>query len=302
MNNVTFIYYTNNLTPAKLLLTTLLKAIENAGRFADSLIITSQFKISKSPEIVKLFDSESDPRLEKFVVSGDLFDERSFPFLKTFVVGRSAPSLSSLKKQLVFTLGKVKTEFVVFLEDDIFYPPGFFENIINHFDQNKDIVYYADSVLFSREGFFTMHSHNYLSGYSGKTKFFLDHFSDDGKSRNFEPLLRGYGAKDFFGNDKEGYENYVLVHGEPLLDIKHGLNVAGTHLVAHYVENHPLWGDKKEILKFIEDWSIEKFLKENPLVFVGLDTMTRTKWKPSKSDFLFRLFPDKETILKNVVK
>ena len=61
-------------------------------------------------------------------------------------------------------------------------------------------------------------------------------------------------------------------------------------------------GDKKEILKFIEDWSIEKFLKENPLVFVGLDTMTRTKWNPSKSDFLFRLFPDKETILKNVVK
>lgn len=287
MKDVTFIYYTNNLTPRKLLLNSLLLTIGYAEEFAKSLVITSQSKISKSPKIVPLFSGVENVHVDKAIVTGEFFDESENPSIESFVVGRSEPTLVSLAKQLVFTLKQVKTEFVVFTEDDVFYPNGYFQKVTDALTPKFNIVYYSDSVMFSKDGFFTLKGHLYLSRYSGRTEYFLKHFSEmTDQIDEFEPNSKGFGRS-------KGVEPFVLVSGPPVLDIKHGLNVSGTHLVQSYEEINDFWGRKETYLDLIKSDAIDEIEKDNPMLFVGLDMMTRRGWKPSKGDGLFRMFPDR---------
>ena len=301
--DVTFIYYTNNLTPRLLLETTLFKAILSSSVYAKELIITSQFKISKYPQLVPKFEEHPDPKLENLIVSEEFFDEKKYKHVKTLVVGRSTPTLKSLAAQILVNLMFVTTKYVVFLEDDILYPYEYFDKIIPCLSRENEIVYYTNSVMFSKEGFFTLDNHMYLSRYSGKTTFFKDHFRGilSGETQGFEPILTGYVAPDPLGKAIEGTRNYTLVSGLPVLDIKHGLNVAGVHVVSQHQQHHPTWGEAKDIIKLISSDGIDKLSRENPMMFVGLDIMTKKNWKPDSFDVLFRFFPDKEMIknLKN---
>ena len=300
MSNTTLLYYTHNLVPKPLLLKTLSTILETSKKLNLDLVITSQFPLSKNPVYENICMESSQEKIDKFVVWGEFFDEKDYPNVKTFVIGRFPRLLTSLVKQLVYTLKKVKTENVIFTEHDILYPEGYFEAILEKLNSGSKIIYADNYVFFCRDGFYSISKAVCLSRFSGNTKFFLDFFGRrTNKLERFEPILPGISLVPPFSkvDSQDVCQNYVILgFPNPVLDIKHGLNTVGCHIVNKCEDSNPYWGSRSEIIKLISDEELEKFIRENPHVLVGLDTLTRTKWKPNDVASLFKIIPDSEMI------
>ena len=289
----TLLYYTNNLTPKRLLQKTLKDVLDVAASRKDlELIVCSQFAISEFPQKKSLASVELEwEDIDRFVVSERLFNEKDQPFpIKTFVVGKMPRLLKSLTEQLIFCLQQVETEAVIFAEDDILYPPEYFERVIAALDDSPPIVYAEPFILFNTHGFYDADGEFYLSRYAGRTDLFLDHFKKELiQPRNFEPILKGKISSSSY-DGVQMYEDFVVVTLEnPVLDIKHGLNIVGVPLHPNTRDEDPFWGNKKDIVTLIEDPLLTHYLNSNRKALAGLDAMTRTNGNPTAVD-LARVF------------
>lgn len=300
MSNTTLLYYTHNLVPKPLLLKSLFSILETSKKLGLELVITSQFPLSKNPEYESICMESSRENIDKFVVWGEFFDEKDYPNAKTFVIGRFPRLLTSLVKQLVYTLKKVNTQNVIFTEHDVLYPEGYFEAVLEKLNSGSSLVYAANSIMFCRDGFYSIPKSVFLSKFSGNTKFFLDHFSKKAVNIGcFEPILWGISPISPFAkiNPQDICRDFtVLELLNPVLDIKHGLNTSGHYIVSKYQDSNSYWGSKDEILKLISNEELEKFFVENPNILIGLDALTKTKWKPQNVKSLFQVVPDSEMI------
>lgn len=302
MPNTTLLYYTHNLVPRPLLLKSLFSILETSKKLGLELVITSQFPLSKNPVYENICMESSQENVDKFVIWGEFFDEKDYPNVKTFVIGRFPRLLTSLVRQLVYTLKKVNTQNVIFTEHDVLYPEGYFETVLEKLNSGSSLVYATNSIMFCRDGFYSVPKSVCLSRFSGNTNFFINHFNKRMRGmENFEPILWGITPISPFAkiNQQDVCQDYTALELlNPVLDIKHGLNTSRHYVVSKYQDSNPYWGSKDEILKLISDEELEKFIVKNPNILVGLDILTKTKWKPQNAKSLIQIIPDSEMIEK----
>ena len=292
----TLLYYTNNLTPRGLLKKTLLGVLGVAAQRNDlNVLVCSQFANSEYPQYISLEEPEPEwEQIDRFLVKDIFFNEHSQNFpIQTYVIGKLPRLLTSLVRQLVFCLERVETETVIFVEDDILYPSDYFDKVIEELNNGAPIVYAEPFTMFNMWGFYNPDGELYLSRYSGRTDLFLKHFRQEQICfKHFEPLLRGkISGPGYDGEDM--YADYALVElDNPVLDIRHGLNMIGVPLHPDMRTEDPYWGKMEDILKLINDPSLMEYLEENRKMLTGLDVMTRTNGKPTAVDLahVFRHF------------
>lgn len=291
---VSIIYYTNNLTPKKLIEKTLISILDISNKFKIKTIISSQFPISKNP-IIEIINKESfNEDLDKLIVDEEIVDESKYEYSKFYVIGKSKRSLENLSSQILFTLSKVDTEYVILTEDDVLYPEEYFENIFNNINKNLDIIYQKNFVFFCKNGFYNINENTYLSRYSGKKEYFEKYFKNKLKNiQNFEPILLGFSKMHPFLNYHEDdiCKNLIILDNKnPVLDIKHGLNLCGCQIVKQYYDFNNYWGNKDIYYDLIRNDNIDDFLKEKPNYIFGLDVNTKKSGKIDLFDILQRFF------------
>ena len=82
-----------------------------------------------------------------------------------------------------------------------------------------------------------------------------------------EPVLDGLG--DESGVDPDS-DNYTVVDGPPVMDIRHGANASGQILVDDHRDSYDYWGDADQYIKLIMDSSYIDYVTSKPEVGYGL--------------------------------
>ena len=283
MENISILFYTNNLLSRPLLKATTESAITHAKNNGCELIITSHYPISNSYIDHPLGPTSSykpdfDPTTQKFKQSDiynyiikDLKVETSCNHIKTFVVGKLHYSYESIYKQILFSLKQCSNENIVLMEHDCLYPKGYIEAVkkcLVSYQYHFAYCSFANCFL-SEEGFFDISLRNFLlSSCSGKKDLFQKIFStklkllQENKKYKFEPLLDIEPQKDRYDKEEVVIEKHLCADkflDGPILDIRHQLNSSPNILVreGEYLQEHEYWGNAKQYIDMIRAIEVE---------------------------------------------
>ena len=283
--NASIFYYTNNLLPPLLFSSTLNDTIDHCKSNDCELIITSHFPVSKvyddieiylSPdnEYRKIFDPSSNSHkihpIYDYLVKNISIDTSQIS-CKNYVTGKLPYSLESIIRQLLFSVDQSKSDNIILMEHDCFYPHDYVKTAINCLNNGRDLTYCSFSHCFlNRDGFFKLANPRfYLSGCCFKKSVFKKVFSkkltliEKNKPYRFEPILSV--EEEFKKNQYKGeiiVNNSLcidtLLHGGNILDIKHGLNQNGQISFDTYFLYHNYWKDAQKYIDMIKDSPCDK--------------------------------------------
>jgi len=287
MINCTLVLCTNNLTPEPLLWQSLNFAAWEAEKIGAHFVIISHCPVTKRPAVFphgwdgkRIKPHEED--LIQFIVEGELLSKKAFRIeICDAVIGIQSSNRENFCKQIVQALTFVPTEYVIFVEDDVIYPKDYFKNIAAALEESgADLAIHKSYSFLDSCGFYDLNGIFSLSRYAGKTDLFLQHFQDraqkESKHVSFEPQLKGlFEVPGGRAENEEVYDSFVALDGHPVLDIKHGLNFAGTMMGSAYTDEHPFWGRRRFYNIFLADQKVTAFLREHQEYVVGLDQVSR---------------------------
>jgi len=277
----TLIYYTNNIVPKNLLHRTLTDAVHYSDINNLDLVVTSHYPLSHHPTFVKLFQElESYVSIDKYRVVEKIVNEELFPRARFFAVGNLPSLLTSLVRQLIFTLEQVKTETVILIEHDVLYPKSYFGRVIEELGKGYDLVFSKNSVMYN-DGFLKLDKpFIFLSRLSGKTETLINHFSKYNPGETLEPIPSQY--KDLNLHKCKIYDNCSVIDNEhPTLDIKHGLNLTASVMTKEGAsQTNEFWGNKEDIKSLLEVPELQDSVEKQILGEVGLDFFIKNKIKP----------------------
>ena len=285
MTDLAIFYYTNNLTPPKLLEATLKSAIDHSVKNNCELIITSHYPVLKNYEEVLLGSAKDKDdidtatgkkyrsKLYEYIVK-DLRIDAPSDKIKNYVVGRLAYRLESIFWQILFSCQKCSSDYILFMEDDCFYPSNYIETIRKYLIAHQyDLTHCSFAVSYlDSEGFFSIDNPGFfLSTCAGKKTILeavlkqkLKLIAESKKTR-FEPILSTQSKLV-----KDEYKEEIVIE-KPLcidvllknqvLDIKHQLN--STLSIPHNIrtrrsKTHPYWGEAQYFTDLINSIQVDE--------------------------------------------
>jgi len=163
---------------------------------------------------------------------------------------------------------------VVLWEHDVMYPDGYIGKVCAPIVEGCDYSLYYDHVFADCDGFYKPSMHFWhLSRYAARISSLYGHFYAKiglGSTGILEPVPAEFAN----GDERPGdiVHNYGVVHGAPVLDIKHGANASGQILVDGRSVYNAVWGDFSRIGCLLADPEYDKFLKSRPDIGYGLFT------------------------------
>ena len=283
MQNISILFYTNNLVSPRILEESLKGAMKQAQDNDCELIVTSHFPLTVDFESVNLITEpyylkEFDPENQKHKAS-DIYDyivkelkvEANCDHIKSYVVGKLPYSHESIFKQILFSLEKCSSDNVVLMEHDCFYPKEYIKSVKKCLiEYQYEFAYCSFANCFLNEnGFFDISFRKFLlSTCVGKTKLMQRIFTDklqlfqEKKRYKFEPVL------DIEPSPNNYADNVIVTKhlcmdkflDGPVLDIRHQLNSSANILIrdGNYSQHNSYWGDAKKFIDMIQDISVKR--------------------------------------------
>lgn len=282
----TILFYTNCLLPKPMLKESLCRAVSVAKNMGWELIISSHLPI--------FTDSYRDCRLDFDHLAWSEIDARFGSFLLTqspslsssdgvenFVTGVLSYSPESILTQIVHAIehSSPDTDAVFLWEHDVLYPNGYVQSMIKAIEGGADYALYHDHIFLDTEGFFRPGVHFWhLSRYAAKKDVLKDHFARKIELNRYEilePVPIGHTTGEESPSDI--VDNVKIVHGDPVVDIRHGGNASGQILVDTHTDGDPLWGDASAYAGLFDDKEYEHLLTSKPAIGYGLFTISSSE-------------------------
>jgi len=283
MQNISILFYTNNLISPNILKESLEGAIKHAKDNDCELIVTSHFPVTKNftdtplinkPYYLQEFNPENQKQkasnIYEYIVK-DLQVEANCDYFRNYVVGKLPYSHESIFKQILLSLEKCSRDNVILMEHDCFYPKEYINAVkkcLIDFQYNFAYCSFANCFL-DEKGFFDISFRKFLlSTCVGKTKLMKKIFTDklklfqEKKRYKFEPILD-------IEPDKDKYADNIIVDKHlcmdkfldgPVLDIRHQLNSSANVLVqdGDYSQHNEYWGSAKPFINMIQNIRVKR--------------------------------------------
>lgn len=248
---------TNNVIPKKLFEAVVRNAIGNLDGNCDNIVIVSQYPvfsryISIDIPNARHPDESKHSKLSSIILKTPFLDHLNpsgSDIIVNIVVGEKAYAVETIYYQLLAGLPYCGDCISIF-EHDVLYPHDYLFKSLGAIKQGVDICLWDDNVYLSYNGYFKV-PYSYMFSRFCFSKAFLEYHVRDKMKRGksfIEPALKGV-----FGQSGEPqYENFLIVNGDDVMDIKHGFNTGGYVLVDSYYDNHIYWGSKDLYLGLID--------------------------------------------------
>jgi len=274
------VFCTNNLIPEEILKWTLSEAISRVIDDEDTeLIIVSHYPVREDwiekdlPGIKK----ETHDRLSDAILKTpiDLCSPHVISAetrVKNIVVGEREYSIETIIAQLKLAASFATSDNIIIFEHDVLYPENYIDYVVEGL-KRADVVYWKNSVYFDvNNGFFSPFTVAF-SRYAFKKDAFLRFIeAKEIDSKYFEPRIDGF-CESTIGKtniDKDGFSSSCLVlHGEDVLDIHHGMNATGNMVVEEFDDLHHYWGPQEAVASKVDD-GFKSVVKEHPIYNYGL--------------------------------
>ncbi len=276
----TILICTNNIIPKKLFKLVfsncLLQAIDNGDT---NVVLVSHYPVF-SEHVVSTIDNDGSflrchekykeitctkPFLDNCIDSGGEKNAFKEVNITNVVVGEQEYSINTIFKQLQVGL-KYCNENIVIFEHDVLYPFGYTGKMINKLNLGCDICVWKNCLYWCYQGFFKSNEGMWFSRFSFKKNILEEHVlrSIETGTDQIEPCLKNIGKTDGF----YVYDNYTLIDGIEVLDIKHGLNTSGYMLFDEHEKEHFYWGKMDKYLDYIDD-NYKIFINKHSDCFYG---------------------------------
>jgi hypothetical protein len=262
------LYYTNNIVPEGILRATLKSAIDHAKDIDAELIITSHYPLASWAKEEGSLGVTDFPKYENVAVSGDFIPQMDN--VKCFTVGPQDQELSSIVKQMLFSMKQTEAKNIYMHEHDVFYPPNHYSDLEEPLCRGRDVATVLNHKFLDADGYYTIKNFNFaLSRFAGKKTYLVNvyEYKLENDFSVIEPSLKGY-----FDNPSEGpvSENFEIVEAAfPVLEIRHGINTSDNRVVDWRETNDPLWGNYSKYSSLI-DGGYQDFVDKNPLFSYGI--------------------------------
>ncbi len=278
MNSV--LICTNNLVPKRLFSEVICSAIYQASEIPDTnVVLVSHYPVTEKflevdLSLAKPPDRSKHNKHEDAILKAPFFDfyckrmNVDCSLLTNLVVGEKAYCLDTIYRQILYGAMICKKNIAI-VEHDVLYPKNYLQKVFGVLDSGKDICFWDDAIYLSYQGFFRMPNNNMFNRFSFKNKTLCEHITSQMNAGNpiIEPALKNY-SKTTEGAIE--YENYSVVNGVDILDVKHGFNTGGYFFVENYMDHHDYWGHKDKYLNMIDQKYID-ITQKNLSCFYGFN-------------------------------
>jgi len=218
-----------------------------------------------------------DSRFSKFLNTQAPFFKPK-PRQRNVVTGILSYSPETILTQIVHGIrqSSSKTGCILLWEHDVLYPEDYVEKMCASLERAAFAVY-EDHLFLDDEGYFKPDTHFWhLSRYGARKADLAAHFHRkivQGDYNVLEPVPEGHENGEESSLDI--VENFEMVGGDPVLDIRHGANASGQIIVDEHADRHPYWGKLKKngLPELFEDAEYREFLESKPMIGYGLFTI-----------------------------
>jgi hypothetical protein len=215
----------------------------------------------------------TDPRNVEFLDTWEDYSKMS-PMGKTvnYVTGVLSYSFETILTQITHAISMAPdTDAVLLWEHDVLYPDGYADAMVDALSKGSDYAVYRDHQFLDYDGFFKPGMHFwYLSRYAARKDAIMNCFLSKIELGNYdilEPVLEGLDGGE---NSDSDSDNYRIVNGVPVIDVRHGGNASGQILVDKHCSRLPHWGGAGEYINIMMDDDYIKYVNSKPEVGYGL--------------------------------